>query len=167
MSADTLAGARHVIELEELFDVFGVKRGNWRWLALRLASGRWPGTLVIDSLRAKKSPGRPPSRKTAVANQILVQEIAAIQCGYRRRVRQLSDAGFSAPRIAAQTELPEKQVQRILDGDDMTDEAAIKIHLKLRRRRSGDEDACRRAEHAWLMRYSRAIRSYGRPAVDS
>jgi hypothetical protein len=41
----TIAGARRVVELAELFDVFGLKDGDWRALALRLSYGRWPTPL--------------------------------------------------------------------------------------------------------------------------
>jgi hypothetical protein len=130
---------------------------------LRLAHGRWPGTIVIDI--ANKKAGRPPELDVAVADQILVHEIAGIKVGYRKQVQQLAAGGQTVARIAEEIKLDEKQVRRLLRGQDITDEAAVRIHLALKGRRSRNDETRRKVEHRWVVRHSRAVKVFGRPAL--
>jgi hypothetical protein len=73
----TLAGGRYV-ELDQLFDVFGIKRGNWRGFAHRLASGRWPRVVVVDTPPGKRG-GRRKEKRLVGKDLALIEEVAKTQ----------------------------------------------------------------------------------------
>ena len=153
--------ARRVVELEQLFDVFGMKHGDWRALALRLSYGRWPHTLVIDT---RPELGRPPDPDIALHEKIFIQEITGIKCGCRKAVQQRIADGYTIPRIVAELNLPTKQVERIKNGKEMTDRAAVRFHLDLGGAMRGlRPDQIKKRVNAWATRHTRAIQTYGRP----
>jgi hypothetical protein len=159
-SSGTLATSR-VLDLEELFDIFGIKRGNWRALALRLAHGRWSNTIVIDDLPKL---GRPKEQSVAVADQIFIQEVAGIKCGGRKWIQQLAASGCTVPRIVAETKMPTREVEKIMHGGEMSDRTAVRRHLEVRGTMRGHSDeVIKKTFSAMLARHSRAIKAYGRP----
>jgi hypothetical protein len=157
----TVAGARQVIYLEQLFDVFGLENGDWRGLALRLSYGRWRYTLVIDD---RPQLGRPPDPDIAVADQIFISEVASIQNGCLQAVRELTAAKCTIADIVAKTNIPTTLVKKIQRGERMSDRAAVYRHLKIGGALRGlNDNEIKKKVDAATVRHTRAIKTYGRP----
>jgi hypothetical protein len=147
--------AAPVLSIVELFDIFAVEHGDWPALVLRLVRHRWPGVLVVDA--EPKRPGRPLKGFT-VTDLVLINEVTGIKAGCKERILKLGRDGWTAKRIAATTKVKPKTVRGVLNGGELSDREALRLHLLYsgKAKPGHSADVLEKKLSAWAARYSRA-----------
>jgi hypothetical protein len=144
---------RGTLSHEEVYDIFGVERGDALALARRLLRDRWPGITVVDKNQEPQRQKRP-----TVAEQVLLAEINGIKERSKAQVQRLRTQGLTVDQIQANTGISRKQIKAFFNGQEMTDEAAADIHLcdSGRARPGHNKEILMKTRQALKTRISRA-----------